>query len=157
MTEYLLSVTAIVILSTILSNILPSGKTAGVVKGIFRLCVYLVILSPVVVFINTYSTKNEHFFEKYFDERVIKTSDVYIEYCSEKTVAEAERLIEEKLKEDYSIATCVTVIVSETTDKILKVEKIVIEVNDISSEKQTEIEQDFKRMFSVDIQFTKGG
>ena len=154
MTEYLLSITGVVILSTVLSNILPTGKTTNLIKGFFRLCAHIVILSPVADFINDYSTKKEEIFKNYFEESVIKTDENYIEYCSEKTVAETERQIEKTLKEDYSISALVKVILAENGDDFFQIEKIVVEVENISTETKSKIEQDFKTQFSVDIEFT---
>ncbi len=158
MTNYLLSITGIVLISTVLTNILPIGKTSVLIKNILRLCAYLAVLSPVFDFVNSDLTKNGKFFENYFSESVIKTDEKYIEYCSKKSINETERLIEKQLKEEYLIDTNVTLVVKNESEKdSFKIEKIIVGINDISSEKQGQIKNDFKKEFSVDIEFTKGG
>ncbi|MBE5752677.1 MAG: hypothetical protein E7343_01245 [Clostridiales bacterium] len=158
MTNYLLSVVGIVLISTVLTNILPLGKTTSLIKNILRLCAYLAVLSPIFEFANNGLNNGGNFFENYFSETVINTDESYIEYCSSKSINETERLIENRLKEEYSIDSTVTLVVEKVNESAdLKIEKIIVEINDISSEKQEEIKMDFKKEFSVDIEFTKGG
>ena len=158
MSEYLLSITGIVLVSTVFSNFLPSGKTSVLIKNILRLCAYLSVLSPVFN-IFTHSLKSEEkFFIDYFNENVIKTDDSYIEYCSEKTIDSTEEKIEELLKSEYFIQADVRIVGNEKNDfGELKIKKIIVITNDISTEKQEEIRTDFNRKYSVNIEFTKGG
>lgn len=158
MSNYLLSVVGIVLISTVLTNILPLGKTTALIKNILRLCAYLAVLSPIFEFLNNDSNASGKFFENYFSETIINTDESYIEYCSSKSINETERLIEKRLKEEYLVDSSVTLVVeNENENGDLKIEKIIVEINDISSEKQEEIKIDFKQEFSVDIEFTKGG
>ena len=47
MSAYLLSIIGIVLLTAILSAVLPDGKTVKFIKGIAKLCCLAVILPPV--------------------------------------------------------------------------------------------------------------
>ena len=156
MTEYLLSITGFILFSTILTNVLPAGKTSVLIKGIFRLCAYLSFLMPIAKFVENYTNSGEEIFTNYFEKSVIKTDEAFIEYCNEKRILEAEARIEKELKSEYLVDTDVTIVVF-CEDNRLQIEKIIIDENDISTEQKEEIVQDFKDKYSVDIQFEKGG
>lgn len=158
MSEYLLTITGIVLISTVFSNFLPGGKTCLLIKNILRLCAYLSVLAPIFKIFTDSSNNGDKFFIDYFNENVIKTDNSYIEYCSKKTINTTEEKIEELLKSEYFIQADVQIVGNEKNDfGELKIEKIVVIINDISTEKQEEIRTDFKSKYSVDIEFTKGG
>ena len=52
MNEYVLSVIGTVLIASVLTAILPEGKTSGIIKGITRLVCVVAIVAPVVSFCN---------------------------------------------------------------------------------------------------------
>ena len=96
MNEYLLSVIGIVLFSSVLIAVLPSGKTGVVIRGIARIACVITILSPVV-----------HFFvdagelDGFFREKGIETEVSFIEYCSKERIEEAEEMLKKELSEKY--------------------------------------------------------
>ena len=102
MSAYLLAIIGIVLLSSILSVVLPGGKTAKFIKGIAKLCCLAVILAPVLSFFreNGDGKINFPFFSS---ETVIETDDAFIDYCSTKRVENAEEDFEEKMEELFSV------------------------------------------------------
>ena len=158
MTEYLLSIIGIVLISTILTNVLPSGKTSALIKNIVRLCLYLVILSPAYEFFQTELSEEEgKIFQNYFSEEVIQTDGAYIDYCSEKSIEETENLLEKKLKTDYEIIASVTLVVSgeEVSDSGVKIKTIQIFTENISEEMKNQIKTEFYEEFQVLTEFAE--
>lgn len=158
MVDYILGLTGIVLLSTILTNVLPTGKTAVLIKNIVRLCAYLSILTPAFNFFNKELSSSTKILQDYFSEEVIQTDNSYIQYCSEKTVENVEKVIRERLLTEYSVETTVRLLIEDSeTPARIKIEKIEIDGSCISTETQSRIKNDFEKEFSVDIEFTKGG
>ncbi len=101
---YLLSIIGTVLLSSILTAVIPDGKTAGVIKGVTRLVCLIAIISPIPYFLgreNVFdnageeNTKNVNGF---FPQTVIQTDESFIKYYSELKVRETERLLGEELE-----------------------------------------------------------
>ncbi len=96
MSGYLLGVIGIVLFSSVLLAVLPSGKTGEMIRGIARIACVITILSPVV-----------HFFvdagnlEGFFREKGIETEPAFIEYCSKERIEEAEEMLKKDLSEKY--------------------------------------------------------
>ncbi len=156
MTDYLLSIVGIVLISTILTNVLPPGKSATLIKNIVRLCLYLVILSPAYHFFqNELSNGEKNFFQNYFSENVIQTDRDYIDYCSEKSIGETQRLLAQKLKEDYGIDADVLIIIETDTSLSTsqKIDGIRITSGELTEKIKREIERDFLNEFKVTVEF----
>lgn len=155
MTEYLLTVTGIVLISSILTNVLALGKTSGIIKNVVRLCLYLAILSPIYQFFqNQFDAKNNSIFQNYFNESVIETDTDYIKYCSEKSLENTERLLQDELLQKYGIVATVTV---QLFDESKKIEKIYIETIDIDERTIKTLELAYEKRFCVEIDWIQGG
>ena len=111
MSGYLLSVVGIVLVSAILSNVLPQGKTYKTLKTVIRMACLLVVVSPVLtVFQNGESgTGSNGVFQSFFKEKVIETDQTYIDYCREKTVSTAEEKLSAELEKKFSYQIFVTI------------------------------------------------
>ena len=114
MVDYILGLTGIVLVSTVLTNILPTGKTSILIKNIVRLCAYLSILSPALNFFNKELSSSTKIIQNYFAEDVIQTDNSYIQYCSEKTIENVEEMIRERLQTEYSVVTTVKLLIEES-------------------------------------------
>lgn len=109
MSAYLLAIIGIVLLSSILSVVLPGGKTAKFIKGIAKLCCLAVILAPVLSFFrgNGDGKINFPFFSS---ETVIQTDVDFIDYCSTKRIENAEEELGNALEETFSVRPEVTLL-----------------------------------------------
>lgn len=66
MSGYLLAIIGIVLLTGILSAVLPEGKTAKFIKGMTKLCCLAVILAPILGFFHKVATGGEINFPVFF-------------------------------------------------------------------------------------------
>lgn len=109
MSAYLLAIIGIVLLSSILSVVLPGGKTAKFIKGIAKLCCLAVILAPILSFFRGNGDGNIKF-PFFSSETVIETDDAFIDYCSTKRIENAEAELKKKLEETFSVEVEVTLL-----------------------------------------------
>lgn len=120
MNEYLLCVIGTVIVSAILTAILPEGKTLGLVKTITRLACILAIVSPVLRFLRvgelTFGGMENS--KEIFSQSVIEGEEAFIEYYSEMRIRETERALESELSEKYGLDTEVTLLCEKQTERV---------------------------------------
>ena len=131
MSEYLLSVIGVVLFSSVLLAILPSGKTSELIKAIARIACLVTILAPIVSFFVGRSD-----FAGIFQESGIELQASFIEYCSEERIAEAEALLKKELKDKYPQVRAVEAIYLIQEEEIgsvvaqrLYVEKIIVYIS----------------------------
>lgn len=110
MSGYLLAIIGIVLLTGILSAVLPEGKTAKFIKGMTKLCCLAVILAPILGFFHKVATGGEINFPFFSSETVIETDGAFIDYCSTKRIENAETELEKKLEETFSVRVGVTLL-----------------------------------------------
>ena len=108
MSGYVLSVIGTILLSSVLTAILPEGKTSGVIKGVARLVCVLAIVAPVLTFLQSKGiggdTKKT---SGIFHENVIEMDESFIEYYSETRVLQAEGALEAELQEKYGYSVTI--------------------------------------------------
>lgn len=92
MNSYLLTVTGTVLFSSIIIAILPSGKTAELIKAIVRTACLAVILSPVADLFGELK-KNEGIFV----ESSIQAHEDFIEYSCNERIKATEKLLKKDL------------------------------------------------------------
>ena len=107
MSEYLLSLIGVVLLSAILTAILPNGKTAGLIKSVTRMVCVLAIISPILTFFQSGSlsvggTKNSNL---NFPQSVIEKETAFIHYYSEMRIAETEKALKRELFDKFAADT----------------------------------------------------
>lgn len=109
MSGYLLGIVGIVLLSSIVSVILPDGKTVRFIKGITKLSCLAVILAPILGFFQGKGDGKINF--PFFSaQTVIETDGAFIDYCSTKRIENAETELEKKLEETFSVRIGVTLL-----------------------------------------------
>ena len=108
MSAYLLVIVGSVLVSAILTAVIPSGKTANVIKGVTKAVCLLAILSPVPEILAKSGWLEEN--ENYFSQPVIQTDTSFIKYYSEMRIQNAEELLEKEILDKYSLGTDVTLI-----------------------------------------------
>lgn len=165
MKEYLLSVVGITLLSALLIHILPQGKMNKAVKGWVRAVCLLVVISPVLAVFESASKKGgwKNFFDDFFSQTVIQTDDKYIDYCREKSVADAEKRLQTKINEKFGIQTvvfldCESVSADtqneESKGEWLVIKKATLEVNiEISNTLKEEIADYLQTEYNVETEW----
>jgi hypothetical protein len=159
MAEYLLSITGVVLISSILTNIMPTGKTSALIRGIVRLCLYLLILSPVYEFVQKrFLGENDKIFQNYFSETVIETDTEYIEYCSEKSIEYVEEMLEKQVLQEHGEVVEIELVLDRETKrkqdvKILFLKLFCGATNEVKAE---EIRNDLSEEFQVEVRLQKG-
>ncbi len=114
MSEYLLSVIGMVLFCSVLSMIIPQGKTSTIVQAIGRLACILAILSPLAGYFIDDS-------KGIFSQSGIEVDETFIKYYSEMRIEEAEERLERQLKEEYGEALVLTLYWGWEDDNRLKV------------------------------------
>ena len=94
MNGYLLSIIGTVLLCSIITVIIPNGKTAGTVKGIAKLVCVLAIIAPILRFFKT--------------GELDWTTSKIDENNFSKSVIQIERQMETLLEEEFNIETAVS-------------------------------------------------
>lgn len=102
MNSYLLTVIGTVLLSSIITAILPEGKTATTIKGVAKLACLLAIIAPILQFFSTGDIKSFQSNSSNFSEFVIQTDDGFIQYYSEKRIMETQEALEREIVELYA-------------------------------------------------------
>ena len=103
MSGYLLSIIGVVLLSAILTSILPDGKTSGLIKSVMRMVCILAIIAPIFNFFRsgTLSLGENENSEMIFYETGIEIQSSFINYYSEMRIEETENALENELLEKY--------------------------------------------------------
>ena len=125
MNGYLLSIIGTILLCSIITVLIPNGKTTGTVKGIAKLVCVLAIIAPILRFFKTGEFDWENAGNS--SKTVIELDYDFIEYYSEARVKVAERSLEGLLKEEFGVETSITLAweaESETLDRYYEWEKI---------------------------------
>ena len=151
MREYLLSLIGVVLLSAILTGILPDGKASALIKSVMRMVCILSIISPILTFITSGSLsvasgKNS---VTNFSETGIQLDGSFIHYYSEMRISETEKALEQELLGRFSVETSVKIaweMVSEEVGKNTSIE--VVKITQIRVEMIGRQEEDvIKRMW----------
>lgn len=162
MSEYLIKIIGLVLVSVLLTNLLPTGKTCILIKNIARLCVYLSILTPAFDFFISLNTKANSTFEEifpdYFSDTVIPTDESYIKYCSEKSIEKAENSLEKIVLDDYGITVEITLQTSVDADgSKIKIEKGILDGLGVTNKELLQkICKGLQDEYSVPFEFTQG-
>ncbi len=99
MSGYILGVIGAVLVSAVLSAILPEGKTNGLIRSIMKIICIFTIVAPIVDFIGGFGWDGEGI----FDESVINSDPSFIDYCSKISVEEAREKLENAIEEEFDV------------------------------------------------------
>lgn len=128
MKEYILSVAGIVLLSAVITVILPGGKMGKFIKGAMKLFTLAVLVSPFVKHFETGTIA--------MPEENIQLNMEYLTHCAA-TLAEAdERAIAEELSQTYSVTAEVKV--ERRAEAQFPLEKILVKITDFGINGQDE-------------------
>lgn len=115
---YVLSVIGTVLLCSVLTVLLPEGRTAAIIKAITRLVCVLAIVAPVLKFLqskNSFLDGTQNL-QGIFSETVIETDESFIKYYSEQRIAYAQAALEEELLQNFAADTKVIFTWQTATD-----------------------------------------
>ena len=91
MNSYIFSIIGVVLISSLLTAIIPEGKTTAIVKNMAKLLCLFVIISPILQFFHktgvAVSKKN---YQAILDDSVIELDEEFIKYYSESTILYVE-------------------------------------------------------------------
>ena len=114
MSAYLLAVLGTILLSAILTGIIPEGKTSAMIKQMTRLACLLVITSPAITLFRNFTGKGiDEKTSGIFSEIGIETDNAFIQYYSQRRIENAERALELELNEKFQITCAVTLYCGE--------------------------------------------
>ncbi|MDE7296295.1 MAG: stage III sporulation protein AF [Clostridia bacterium] len=120
MKEYILSVAGIILLSAVITVILPSGKMGKFIKGAMKLFTLVVLVSPFV--------KNWDKGTSFYPEANVSMDGQYLSHCAA-TLAEAdEKAITQELSQTYSVTAEVEV--ERRAEAKFPLEKISVKITD---------------------------
>ena len=110
MNEYLLSIVGVILLSAMLTAILPDGKTSGLIKSVMRMACILAIISPILAFFRSGSlvVGAEKKSDINSENAVIEMDAEFIHYYSEMRISEAESVLKSEIFERFQVDCNVT-------------------------------------------------
>ena len=135
MNGYLLSVIGTILLSALLTAILPNGKTSAVIKAITKLACLLVIISPVFSYIQAETGTSNENSSKNLSQSVIQTDESFITYYSEMRIQNAQVQLESEIKEKFGL-DCRVVFTWEHDKENIRIIKLTVQPQTELSEQQ---------------------
>ncbi len=120
MKEYILSVAGIVLLSAVITVILPSGKMGKFIKGAMKLFTLVVLVSPFV--------KNFDKSATLYSEATVPMDGEYLSYCAATLAKADEKAIAQELSQTFSVAAEVEV--ERRAETKFPLEKISVKITD---------------------------
>ena len=109
MNAYVLSVIGTILLSAIITAILPDGKTNSVIKGVSRLACVIAIVMPILTFFQSGDWSVGEIFKEDFSKIVIQTDEEFIQYYSEMRVRETQESLQNELLNEFSVKSKVEI------------------------------------------------
>ena len=136
MSAYVLLVLGTVIISSLFTSLLPSGKMQNAVKGAVKILCVLTIVSPILLFLTNHGLGgfNGENLDAFFLANGIEMDFDFIKYYSEQRVENAERSLQKELQERFDVSVNVefawTIVETEIayiySDSQIKIEKVKI-------------------------------
>lgn len=112
---YLLSVIGVVLISAVLTTLIPNGRTSNLIKTLTRLACILIIIAPIPAFLKG-EKDNVSVFGDFFQDSVIETDESFIDYYRQLRVQNAEDQLENELLEKYDVTCAVKLTWQENDD-----------------------------------------
>ena len=135
MNGYLLSVIGTILLSALLTAILPNGKTSAVIKAMTKLACLLVIISPVFSYIQAETGTSNRNSSKNLSQSGIQTDEAFITYYCEMRNQNAQAQLESEIKEKFDF-DCKVVFAWEYDKETIRIIKLTVQPQTGISERQ---------------------
>ncbi len=146
MSSYLLSIIGIVLFCSVLTVIIPKGKTAKIVNGMARLACIVAIVAPIPAYLSEESGA-------FFGKTSIETDEAFIKYCSELRVDEAAQTLEKTWREEYEKDLSVTLYWGWTEEQEIEIYQANVYHRDLTQEEQTNIATYMQQTCGVQVVF----
>ena len=166
MNAYLLSVVGTVLISAVITALIPEGKTATVIRSIAKLACTVAILAPILNFFKTGDLEEGGDFSQTTTEKFSKisihTDEEFIQYYCEIRVRETERALEQELAKAYGVSVAVTLLWELQAEEVYGLydgQEIFINAvkvlprQEISTEIQAKIRKKCKKEYGCEVQF----
>lgn len=151
MKGYILSLAGIVLLSAVITVILPSGKMGKFIKGAMKLFTLVVLVSPFV--------KDWDKSIPLYTEKSINMDEEYLSSCATTLAEEDERAIREALVQSFSVEAEVEV--ERKAEAKFPLEKISVKITDFGIIGQDEhiyilsrIEEELSKKYGCETEVT---
>ncbi len=145
MNSYLFSIIGVVLISSIVTSILPEGKMAGIVRSMTKLVCLFIIISPIFQFFQKGKRGEKgKFYQEIFKNSVIETDEEFIKYYSESTMLYMEDALEKEIFEKYALQVSIWMdwnYVTESVFDIYPQTKIEIKQINVSAEQKMDEEE----------------
>ena len=128
MQAYVLSIAGAVLISAIITVVAPEGKMGKFVKGMTKLLIIVVLVTPFVSWLSGGEIS--------FASEEVGTDENYLTQCARMLSEEDERQIAARLKEEFSVTAAAQV--TRRADATFSHEKIVVKILDFGISGQGE-------------------
>ena len=149
MKAYILSIAGIVLLSAVVTMIAPSGKMGKFVRGTTKLLILLVMLSPIISWIQGKTDLS-------LSSSGFQTDEAYLERCISLMEEGDARAISEYLLSEYEVTA--EIVAARDTD-CFRLQKIVVKIVDFGIIGQdghinimTRIREDLKSRYDCEVE-----
>ena len=166
MNAYLLSVIGTVLISAVITALIPEGKTATVIRNVAKLACTVAILAPILNFFKTGELEEGGEVSKgtteNFSKISIQTDEEFIQYYCEIRVRETECALERELLQDFGVSAKVSLLWERYEGKVYGIydeQAIFIKTISIFSSKameievQTKIREKIKNDYGCEVNF----
>lgn len=154
MSGYLLSIIGAVLITGMISAILPEGKTSGAVKAVAKLFCLLVILTPVAEYLLK-GGEDKKIFSDFSEQAVIQTDESFIDYCSRKRIEAAEEEIVKEAEEEFSLLLTAEIRYEREEDGKIKILCIVL--SDVSEQAdeamRKKLAEELRAKYGAEVEF----
>ena len=147
MKSWIISISAVVIITAIISLIVPEGKIGKYIKSIFSLFIVFTIIKPLFYIKNT-----EFKYEDIFDQNEIELQFSFIEFISEEKINEYENNCLIILENEGVSNGIVEIVYSHEDQSKIKIEFISVNLENsviISDKSHIDIIKDIKKNIST--------
>lgn len=124
MSGYILNVVGAIVIATIASLIIPSKKTGKMIEGIIKLCVLLVMVSPIINL-----TEGIKLDEIFTTEATINYDSEYLEYVYKNKALQDEKDLKTIIEKEFE-AKCDCSVLWVADNLEYKIQKIVVNFSD---------------------------
>jgi len=106
---YIVSIIGTVLVCSVLTAVLPQGKTTGVIKGMARLACVVAIIAPIPKYLGKWTSfdvnheKNPTQADINFSQQVIQTDDTFIKYYCEMRIRNTEAALKSEIENQFPI------------------------------------------------------
>ena len=157
---YLLCIVGTTLLCSILTAILPEGKTNAIVKGVAKLICLIAIVSPVPRFLQKEEIFDFFLFDSQektqqeLEETVIQTDENFIHYVSELRIKTTESMLEYQVSNTFQVECEIRLACTIShTDGSLLPDKIYLQfLGEVEEEKVHLVVEYLKKQYLCEVQ-----